>query len=756
MSRILLAAGVLAATLALADAAHASFTATVKQRTLVITGNGASDGLVVRLGARRIAGVPARRVARVLVRAGAGNDRIRVTGRGPRVTVNGGRGDDTLVGGDVLIGGKGKDVADGNRGRDRIRLGAGDDRFLWQPGDGSDAFSGGRGLDSLTFEGSSAGELLRLGRDGRLTRDAAASRLTGIERVDLFAGSGGDTVTLDDQSSTAIRTVNADLGGADGATDRLTVTGSTGDDAIDVSDGAVTGLAAAVGVGGRELERDELAVGALAGNDRVTGATLTTPYTVDGGEGADALTGGPAADTLRGGDGDDRFTWRPGDGNDAVDGQGDADVMAFNGSPDTELVSAAASNGRVLVSRNDVETASLAAVERLELATLGGADDLTIGELASAGLTAVGAALGDDTTLDRAIVATGAGNDAVAASGDANGVTVAANGLAVSLVGAERLLVDAGDGADTLSSTGLKPDAVQLRAEGGAGDDTLTGGPAREVFVAGDGADRVDPGGGNDTAQLDDGDDRFAWQVGDGTDDLDGGAGRDTLAAEGSPSVNGSLDVLTLSAPANITRLAANGAGQRTDFVGVEDVSARAPEFLIVEELGNSDVVAIEAVLPLDLKGDIVSFRGAGGRDDVTIAAAPGRVRMQGVAGTRILDVVGATPDDLLEFSGGGGNDRVDARGLDAALIDLHFVGGDGDDLLIGGEGGDFISGSAGDDRMDGGGGADFMEGGLGDDELRGGDGDDILRGEGGDDSLFGQGGVDDLDGGPGNDVEID
>lgn len=708
-------ATLLAAGLALcADAAHASFTTKVKQRTLVIAGDASSDRLVVRSRAGRIRGVSRRRFDRVVVRAGAGSDSVSVVGRIP-VTLNGGAGDDTLTGGrgrDLLIGGTGNDSADGNGGRDRIRLGAGADRFAWNPGDGSDSFDGGAGDDALTFTGSDAAEALRAA-PGRLTRDVGGivTGLRAIERIAVAARGGGDTVTVDDRSATSL---TADLGGADGAADRVVVNGSAGNDAIAVDDASVTGLGTAIALTGRETGRDEVTVNALAGDDRLSGDIATA----DGGPGADAL--------------------------------------AIAGSAERDVFDVIASGARVVVARNG-RAVNLDNLERLEVAMLAGADRFAIGDLTATGLTAIEVSLGTDGAGDSVLVSGTAGDDTITTSGDANGITVAANQLTVALAGADAtldsLVVDARAGADTMTSTGLAAGAVRFVASSGPGADTLTGGAAGESFDAGEGDDRVDAGPGRDNVQLSAGDDAYNWRVGNGPDSVDGGDGRDTLTAEGTREFD-NLD-FAYNGGGNV-RLVHRQSAEALDFLDIEEATVSPIAGTVtVEDLQDTKLRSIR----IDdlLSADAVVVRGSALRDEFGVAPVGGAAQVVHQSG-RTVTLSGIRPQERahLIVDGEQGDDVIDASALPLGQLLYFSSGGDGDDRLIGSAGADTLHGNAGDDELAGGDGPDSLFGGAGDDVLSGGAGADILRGEEGDDQLFGQAGADDIDGGPGTDLEID
>ncbi|MEQ6201593.1 hypothetical protein ABMC88_00940 [Sulfitobacter sp. HNIBRBA2951] len=107
-------------------------------------------------------------------------------------------------------------------------------------------------------------------------------------------------------------------------------------------------------------------------------------------------------------------------------------------------------------------------------------------------------------------------------------------------------------------------------------------------------------------------------------------------------------------------------------------------------------------------------------------------------------------------FSGGGGNDRINAgKGNDTVRGDAgndSLAGGLDNDLLSGGTGDDHLFGGSEHDTLFGGDGADVLQGGTGNDTLYGQQGDDLLRGNNGRDILFGGSGNDRMSGGANGD----
>ncbi len=405
---------------AVAEALAAPYRAEVLDRTLTITGTSADSSLTLRAGA-----VPTTldvdvgsdgtvdfefdrsTFESITVDAKGGNDVIVLDeSTAPftteeRVTLHGGSGDDTLTGGrgaealfgeggddtilagdgdDTISAGAGNDTVQGGRGQDSIDLGGGNDTAQWGPGDGSDVVAGGSGTDALVFDGANANETIEIAASGsgaRLTRDIGFVTLDfgDVERLDLRAHGGTDTVRLQALGSTGLRTVNVDLaqipgsGTGDGQADAIVLAGVASTDTVSVTskNGAVTTTAvgATVQIVGGDSATDRLVVpgGGLEllgtdGPDQMNVATDGTnllcdgggfnvlvsvaasiPVTVLGRGGADQITSNEAVLaplTLDGGDGDDVIVGGGGDdriagaaGNDVVTGGRGADVVTL-------------------------------------------------------------------------------------------------------------------------------------------------------------------------------------------------------------------------------------------------------------------------------------------------------------------------------------------------------------------------------------------------------------------------------------------
>ncbi len=283
--------------------ASAASTATVANDTLVVNTGSGADRVALRLAA----GAPGTlqvdldddgsaddsfdraTFSRIEVSLGSGNDEFRVDQvngvfADEALVVSGNSGNDIMNGGDnieLFLGGSGDDFADGNRGNDTGVMGSGNDVFRWDPGDGSDVVEGDSGTDTLDFNGAAANEVMSLSPNGGRSlflREPAAIRMDmdNVERLDLTALGGVDTMRFDDMSGTDFRQSDVDLsgpaGGPDGQADVVTVNGTDGTDRIDVSANggkvAVDGLQASIDLAGSE-PADQLQINTLGGNDTV-------------------------------------------------------------------------------------------------------------------------------------------------------------------------------------------------------------------------------------------------------------------------------------------------------------------------------------------------------------------------------------------------------------------------------------------------------------------------------------------------------
>jgi Ca2+-binding RTX toxin-like protein len=695
----------------------------------------------------------------LVLNANGGDDKFAATGNLAaliKITVDGGTGNDTLLGSngnDVLFGGDGNDFVDGQQGNDTAFLGAGDDVFQWDPGDGSDTVEGQDGKDSLLFNGSAGSEMFEVSANGsrvRFTRNLGniVMDLDDVESIDLNALGGVDALTVNSLAGTDLTTVNANLGlaagGGDSQPDTVIVNGTDGNDIIDVfgagTSVSVVGLSAQVNITNSEGANDSLVISSLGGNDGVTATTLPAgiiKLTIDGGTGDDTLLGSQGVDVFLGGDGndfvfgdngndvaylgagDDKFQWDPGDGSDTVEGQDGKDLLLFFGANINENIDIAANGGRVRFFR-DVGgvTMDLDDVEQIEFRALGGADNIVVGDLSGTDLTDVALDLrgpngGGDGSADTVTVNGTQGADNFGASGDAGGVTVF--GLATTVkvffpeAANDRLVLNGLGGDDTIDAKSLEKDGMQLTINGGLGKDVLIGSEGNDLFNGGD---------GDDLALMGEGDDTFVWNPGDDNDTLEGQAGFDSMIFNGANIA----EQISISANGGRVRFFRDVASVTMDLDDVEGVNFNAlggADSVVVNDLTGTDAVAVNLNLAAgngagDAQPDSVILQGTSG-DDVLLAVGDASgVSVFGLAAQ--INITGAeAANDRLVVNASAGDDVVEASGLAAGAIQLTVDGGAGDDVLIGGEGNDSLAGGDGDDVLLGGPGIDVLDGGAGD-----------------------------------------
>lgn len=200
-----------------------------------------------------------------------------------------------LAGSDILNGGSGDDVLVGGRGNDLLNGGAGNDLFLYTIGDGADSVAGGADTDTLDITGTVATETLRVGFNGtRITTFQGGSIDASVEQVksDLLAGT--DTLAY---TSTAAVSVNLSAGTASGFTSIVNienVEGGSGGDTITGDDNANI----LSGNGGADILNggggaDTLVGG--TGNDTLNGGAGDDTFAYTIGDGVDTVIGGAGA-----------------------------------------------------------------------------------------------------------------------------------------------------------------------------------------------------------------------------------------------------------------------------------------------------------------------------------------------------------------------------------------------------------------------------------------------------------------------------
>ena len=698
---------------------------------------------------------------KLVLDANGGDDRFSATGNLAaliQITVDGGAGDDTILGSngiDLLLGGAGDDFIDGQQGNDVAFLGAGNDVFQWDPGDGSDTVEGQDGTDTLLFNGSAGNEIFTASANGGrvlFTRNLGniVMDFDDVEVLDLNALGGTDTTTVNDLSGTDLVEINIDQAGTIGGTagdalaDVVIVNGTNGDDVIDVvgagTSASVLGLAARVNVTNSEGANDSLVINALGGDDGVTASTLPAgviKLTIDGGAGDDTLLGSQGADVFLGGGGDDFvfgdngndvaflgadddvFQWNPGDGNDTIEGQDGTDSMLFFGSNVSENINVVANGGRVLFVRDVANvTMDLDDVESIDFRALGGADDIVVGDLSGTDVTNVGLDLrgpngGGDGAADTVTVNGTQGADVFGAAGDAGGVNVFGLQAAVNIFSPEqandRLTLNGLGGDDVIDATSLEADGIQLTTNGGLGND---------VLIGSEGDDLVNGGDGDDFALLGAGDDTFVWNPGDDNDTLEGQAGFDKMLFNGSNAA----ERIDISANGGRVLFFRDVAGVLMDLNDVESIDFNAlggADVVTVNDLSGTDVTEVNVNLGAfggagDAQPDSVIVAGTNGDDVALVFGDATGTSVLGLAAQ--VNITGAeAANDRLVVNALAGDDVVEASGLAAGAIQLVADGGMGNDVLIGGDGNDVLSGGDGDDVLIGGPGIDVLDGGAGD-----------------------------------------
>lgn len=440
----------------------------------------------------------------VIATTSTSNNLFDATGATWAVSITGGTGNDTIIGGDlsdVLTGGSGNDLLAGNAGNDNLTGGLGDDTLL-----------GGAGLDSLKFDNSDSQVV------GGADKDTAT----------VTGATGGvvlNLVTSEVEVVNAAASTFANRFDATGATWAVVITGGTGNDTL---------------IGG-DL------------NDTLTGGAGDDSLVGNGGN--DALTGGLGADAFDGGDGNDSLT---------IDNF-DTSVVGGLGL-DKVTVSGATSGVSLNLSSGQIETVvasastfnnvfdATGATWAVNLTGGSGNDTLIGGTLND---TLIGGA-GNDSLLGHGgndNLNGGLGADSLDGGADADSLSI--DNLDTSIIGGagkDKVTVAGASGALSLNLTTGQIETVVASASTFNNIFDATGATWAVSITAGSGADLLIGGDLNDTLNGGSGDDTLIGNL--GNDALTGGLGIDTISyatATGGVIVN--LTTKKTSGPAGIDTL---------------------------------------------------------------------------------------------------------------------------------------------------------------------------------------------------------
>ncbi len=462
-------------------------------------------------------------------------------------TMNGGFGDDTLIGeGGALAPGR---FFVGGYGNDSLVGGEGNDTYLYMTGEGFDTITdlGTSGLDVLEIRRSGQGTILpddirgrRVGDDIQLDFYLSTGRVGGVVLTGQAAGQGieelrivgtnGTTVwgrnelaLFGDSLLTGTNAGEVIYGDREGSPAAAQAALFGGNDTINAAGGNDT----VYGAGGDDLVRgeagDDLIFGGFgndvifggtgsdqvfggAGDDVIRGGAASTEADAATDAGNDTLTGGLGNDTLVGGRGATTYVYELGDGNDVIQREDNDsyDVLYLKGitrnqvtiiRSGTDVIVQIVVNGALRGTitlqdqGTDVQTGNGRGIERIVF------EDPASAPIEKSALI-VPLTDGDDRPNDMILTTAadffraGGGNDTVdALSG--NDTIYGDSGDDILIGGAGADILFGGTGNDTLGAVTGETDADRL--DGGTGDDLLRGGSGGQTYVyrLGDGNDTI-------------------------------------------------------------------------------------------------------------------------------------------------------------------------------------------------------------------------------------------------------------------------
>jgi Ca2+-binding RTX toxin-like protein len=243
----------------------------------------------------------------------------------------------------------------------------------------------------------------------------------------------------------------------------------------------------------------------------------------------------------------------------------------------------------------------------------------------------------------------------------------------------DTIVVRAGGGHDRVridETNGVFTDTEDTTMNGEAGNDTLLGGSAPELFRGGSENDRVDGNGGDDFGVLGSDRDSFIWDPGDGSDVVEGQGGTDTLVFNGS-GASENFEFLRSGGRLLFLRDVGNIV-MDTDKVEKVDLSALGgADNTIVNNLAGTDLdvaaIDLEGVLgggAGDGQPDAITVKGTNDPDNIRIRRNGNLVNVRGLP-ARVQIANSEPANDELTVNGRGGNDSFSLGPGLGALIQV-------------------------------------------------------------------------------------
>ncbi len=589
---------------------------------------------------------------RLVVYALGGDDKIDASARSANfpVELNGGLGNDTLIGGagdDVFDDGHGNDNIQGNGGGDLYQLTPGSADIISELSNDTTGTDTG-GIDTVSFKYAEQGVSFSLGAASGTTQTvtSAGSTFTAYGTFENLTGSSfADSLTGSNGDNTIFGGVGADT--IDAGTGNDIIFGDTGTIADTVSSGANNDVIFG-GVGADTID-------AGSGNDLIFGDTGTSTDTVPSGTNNDIIFGGVGADTIDAGSGNDVIFGDTGTSTDTVPSGTNNDVIFGGVGADT--IDAGSGNDVIF---GDTGTTT-------DTVPSGTNNDLIFGGV---GADTIDAGSGNDVIFGD----TGTSTDTVP-SGTNNDVIFGG-------VGADT--IDAGSGNDVIFG------------DTGTSTDTVPSATNNDIIFGGVGADTIDAGNGNDVIFGDTGTTTDTVPSSTNNDIIFGGVGADTIDA-------GAGNDIIFGDTGTTADTVASGTSNDVIFggVGADTIDSGAGNDVI---FGDSDGVfdanhQWTGATITNIDGTSIDLLTASGDFNYALqSGAPFNFLTRGTETKQFREI------EQVSLNGGSSNNLLDASLYNGPVA---LNGGAGNDTLLGGTASDTLDGGAGNDSLAGGAGDD-------------------------------------------------